>query len=111
MQVPSCACASGTAANRNAVSSNVRAAIYNNGNLFWRGGSHLYEVPKGSGANAIFASGIWLGGLDDSGNIRFTGTTSGPFEYWPGPLDANGNASADCSVFDRIWKITGFSAI
>ena len=42
---------------------NVRARILNNGNLFWRGHPSVYEVPQGGGANAIFTSGIWIGGL------------------------------------------------
>ncbi|GIV57477.1 MAG: hypothetical protein KatS3mg042_0390 [Rhodothermaceae bacterium] len=36
----------------------VRARILNNGALFWRGDPHVYEVPRGGGANAIFASAI-----------------------------------------------------
>ncbi len=33
---------------------NVRARILNNGSLFWRGSPIVYEVPKGSGINALF---------------------------------------------------------
>ncbi len=40
---------------------NVRARMYNTGGLFWNGGPPVYEVPKGSGSNAIFASGLWIG--------------------------------------------------
>ena len=36
---------------------NVRAAIYNAGNLFWRGSGAIYTVPQGMGVNAIFAAG------------------------------------------------------
>ena len=49
---------------------NVEAGLYNNGGLFWQGSpSGEYEVPKGSGQVAIFASGIWIGGLAD-GELR-----------------------------------------
>ncbi len=85
---------------------NIRARLYNNGALFWKGSGNVYTVPKNGEANAIFASGIWIGGLDSDGDLRFAGTAYGPFEYWPGPLDANGNPPADCSVFDRIYKVT-----
>ncbi|GIV57429.1 MAG: hypothetical protein KatS3mg042_0342 [Rhodothermaceae bacterium] len=84
---------------------NVRARILNNGNLFWRGDPHVYEVPKGGGVNAIFASGIWVGGLID-GQLHLAGSTYGPYEFWPGPLDDNGNPPDDCNAFDRIYKVS-----
>src|SRR4051812_24043683 len=52
---------------------NVRAHLLNGGDLWWdyndptRG---IYEVPKGSGKNSIYAGAIWLGGIDDNGLIR-----------------------------------------
>ncbi|MEL6613673.1 MAG: hypothetical protein AAFQ53_16380, partial [Bacteroidota bacterium] len=84
---------------------NVNALLFNVGALFWKGGDHIYEVPKGSGRQAIFASGIWIGGQVD-GVTRFAGSDYGPYEYWPGPLDANGNVTPEvCSQFDRFWKV------
>ena len=86
---------------------NVRASIYNNGGLFWNGGSPVYEVPKGSGSTAIFASGIWIGGFVGSEIApRVAGSTYGPWEFWAGPLDDNGNPPADCGVFDRVYKVS-----
>ncbi len=84
---------------------NVRARILNNGNLFWRGSPNVYEVPKGGGVSANFASGIWIGG-QVAGQLRVAGSTYGPYEFWAGPLDDNGAAPADCSIFDRVWKIS-----
>ena len=84
---------------------NVRATLYNIGGLFWRGSAAQYEVPAGSGLVSIFASGIWVGGQVD-GQLRFAGSTYGPWEYWPGPLDANGQVTAStCEEFDRFWKV------
>ncbi len=86
---------------------NVRATLYNIGGLFWRGSNAQYEVPAGSGLISIFASGIWIGGQVD-GQLRFAGSTYAPWEYWPGPLDANGQVtSAICQQFDRFWKVNG----
>ena len=82
----------------------VRARILNNGALFYRGEPHVYEVPKGSGKNAIFAGGIWIAGLID-GQLRGAATRYGEWEYWPGPIDEAGNPPADCSLYDRIWEI------
>ena len=84
---------------------NVRARILNNGNLFWRGSPHVYEIPKGGHSNAIFASGIWMGGLVN-GQLRLAGSTYGPYEFWAGPLNDDGSAPADCSVWDRVWKVS-----
>lgn len=84
---------------------NVRARILNNGGLFWRGSPHVYEVPKGGGSNAIFASGVWIGGQVD-GQLRLAASTYGPWEFWAGPLDENGNAPVDCSVYDRVFKVS-----
>ncbi|MFT4604223.1 MAG: hypothetical protein ACI9W4_000952, partial [Rhodothermales bacterium] len=84
---------------------NVRARILNNGNLFWRGSPHVYNIPKGGPANAIFASGIWMGGLVN-GQLRLAGSTYGPFEFWAGPLNDDGSAPADCDPFDRVFKVS-----
>lgn len=84
---------------------NVSTKLFNIGSLFWRAGNGTYEVPKGSGLVSIFASGIWVGGQVD-GDLRFAGSTYGPWEYWPGPLTANGTVSRDvCAEFDRFWKV------
>ncbi len=58
--------------------SNVRARIYNSGQLFWRYPQKEpwsgYEVPKGGGTHTVFTSGIWVGGLID-GELRVAATT------------------------------------
>jgi len=85
---------------------NVRARILNNGSLFYRGEPHVYEVPKGSGSNAIFMSGVWIGGfVGNETSPRTAASTYGPWEFWAGPLDENGNPPADCGVFDRVFKV------
>lgn len=84
---------------------NVRARIFNNGGLFWRGSPHVYEVPKGEGSSALFAANIWISGLIDN-QVRVAGSRFGPREFWPGPIDVAGNPPADCSPYDQIWEIT-----
>ncbi|WP_412060212.1 hypothetical protein [Rubrivirga sp. IMCC45206] len=85
----------------------VRARLYNFGGLFWRGQGAQYEVPRGSGTMAIFAAGLWVGGLVD-GDLRFAGSTYGPWEYWPGPLDADAKTTPEtCAAYDRIWTVAG----
>ena len=84
---------------------NVRARILNTGGLFWRGEPHVYEVPKGSGSNAIFATTIWIAGRV-RGQLRASASLYGEWEMWAGPLDDHGNPPADCSRFDRVFKVS-----
>ncbi len=84
---------------------NVRARLFNNGNLFWRGSPSVYEVPKGGGASAIFNAGVWVGGLV-GGELRVAGARYGGYEFWSGPLDGDGNPPIDCSVYDRLYKVS-----
>ncbi len=83
---------------------NVRARILNNGALFWRGSPHVYEAPVGIGVSSIFAAGIWVGGMVNN-ELRVAASRYGPWEFWSGPLDDNGNPPDDCSVFDKIWEV------
>ena len=84
---------------------NVRAHINNDGGQFYpnTGDSFTYEIPKGSGLNAHFADGLFVGGIID-GELRVTGSNYGPSEFWPGPLPLNG-IPTDCAIFDRIYTV------
>lgn len=86
---------------------NVRAAIYNGGNMFWRGSGNVYTVPKTGLANSIFAANLWIGGMVGD-ELRFSGSDYGPFAFLPGPLTEQGELPnpSDCSSYDRIFEIT-----
>ena len=84
---------------------NVRARIVNTGGLFYRGEPHVYEVPNGSGSNAIFAGALWIGGLID-GDLRLSAARYNNNELWAGPLDDLGHPPTDCKVYDRIYKVS-----
>ena len=84
---------------------NVRARLFNNGNLFWRGSPYVYEIPKGGGVSAIFNSGIWIGGLV-GGQLRAAAARYFRYQFWAGPLDDDGNPPDDCSVFDHLYKVS-----
>ena len=83
---------------------NVRARVFNSGALFYNGGVNTYEVPKGGGVNALFASGIWIGGIVNE-QLRAAASDYGPYEFWPGPLDETGAPPADCSVYDEMYSV------
>ena len=83
---------------------NVRARIFNDGALFWKGDPYVYEVPKGEGVQAVFSANLWVGGLVN-GALRIASGLYGPFEFWPGPLDAAGHPPEDCKPYDRIFEL------
>lgn len=90
---------------------NVRAYILINGDMWWDLiGSPLYEVPKGSGKNSLYTGALWIGGLDDLGNLKIAAQTyrQGGSDFWPGPVDTlnvdvNGTT---CNAYNRFWKIS-----
>ena len=84
---------------------NVRARLFNNGNLFRNGAPNVYEVPKGGGVSAMFNAGLWVGGLVD-GELRAAAARYGAYAFWAGPLDDNGNPPTDCSIYDRLYKVS-----
>lgn len=102
-QQPASTCATGLAEAYLDVN-NVRARLLNDGMLFWRGSPNVYEVPKGSGRQAIFSAAIWLTGMIED-SLHAAGTTYSQPEYWPGPLPDNTPPRVDCSHHDRIWSM------
>ncbi|HYE95501.1 MAG TPA: T9SS type A sorting domain-containing protein [Rubricoccaceae bacterium] len=101
-------CVQGTA-ERDLDINQVLARMFNTGSLFYGNtttAGNGYLVPQASGHSPIFAAGIWIGGRVN-GELRVAGATYDDFEYWPGPLGANGRPvnPSDCSGFDRIFKV------
>src|SRR5437868_15080728 len=79
---------------------NVRARILMNGDMWWDlVGSSLYEVPKNSGKHSLFAGALWIGGHDQSGQLKVAAQTyrQGGSDFWPGPLDTT-NATVSATV-------------
>lgn len=94
---------------------NVRALLHNGGDMWWDlVGNPRYEVPKGSNRHSMFASSLWIGGLDDAGQLRVAAQTyrQSGIDFWPGPLTGGplgGLASterATCERYDKMFKIT-----
>src|SRR5690606_8658128 len=86
---------------------NVRSRVYNTGSLaYGNGNSAQYVVPKAAEYSPIFAHGIWIGG-QVNGDLRVAGATYQDFEFWTGPLGADGRPvnPSNCSAYDRIWKV------
>lgn len=93
---------------------NVRTLLHNGGDMWWDlVGEPRYEVPKGGNRHSMFASSLWIGGLDESGQLRVAAQTyrQSGVDFWPGPLtggptggDASTNAET-CERFDKMFKI------
>lgn len=92
---------------------NVNAGIANRSDMHWDmggSGSSMYEVPKGSGKNSNFASALWIGGLDNGGQLHGGAQTyrQSGVDFWPGPLDTI-SATIDTATalyYDKIWKVS-----
>lgn len=92
---------------------NVKAGIANRSDMHWDVGgigNALYEVPKGSGKHSNFASALWIGGLDNGGQLHGGAQTyrQNGCDFWPGPLDTI-NATIDTATslnYDKIWKVS-----
>tara|TARA_B100001287_G_scaffold276290_1_gene286593 strand:+ start:3177 stop:6752 length:3576 start_codon:yes stop_codon:yes gene_type:complete len=93
---------------------NVRTTILGGGDMWWDLDNGKYEIPKGSGIHSLFAGSIWIGGLDDFGNLKVASMTyrQDGNDFWPGPLNSNtesdnyGTTNSNiCNEFDRHWSI------
>ncbi len=87
----------------------TKALIHNRGDMHWNFEDSRYESPQGSGKHSVFASALWVGGLDGGGNVHLAAQTyrQTGFDYWPGPLDTVTGTidTATSNQYDKIWKI------
>ncbi|MDR2011230.1 MAG: T9SS type A sorting domain-containing protein [Bacteroidales bacterium] len=87
---------------------NVRAKIHTGGDMWWDlQGKPSYEVPatpNGTGAHALYAGSIWIGGLDANGQLKMAAQKfrQRGIDFWPGPLITDGAERG--SVSDQICR-------
>lgn len=92
---------------------NINARIWSDGIFFWdKVGNPKFEYPKGSGKHINSASSIWIGGLDNGGQLRLAAqdyNLSGN-DFWAGPIITPGsgtyNAPAYIQKYNRVWKVS-----
>lgn len=88
----------------------VNATMLNRGDMFWDLMSNAkYEVPKGSCKKALFASSLWMGGIDPGNNLHVAAMTyrQNGSDYYPGPLDTiSTKGDTLYSAYNRIWKVS-----
>ncbi|MCW5906633.1 MAG: T9SS type A sorting domain-containing protein [Chitinophagales bacterium] len=65
-----------------------------------------FEVPKGSGVQALFAGTLWMGGLDAGENLHLAANRyyQNGRDFFPGPVATVYNAAYD-QKYNRVWKI------
>lgn len=97
---------------------NVRTTIMNGGDMWWNLVNAKYEVPKVTDPNgirkhSIFSGALWIGGLDDGGNLKLAAMTyrQNGVDFFAGALDTrklrNPNIEIErCDYYDRIYKIS-----
>ncbi len=92
---------------------NVNTRIYTGGDMFWDFANSVaaYEIPKGSKKHSLFASALWLGGVDINGQLKVAAQRyrDKGVDFWTGPLTVDGTASIDpetCNQYDRHFPIT-----
>jgi hypothetical protein len=89
---------------------NIRTKIFINGDMWWDlVGTATYEIPKGSGKHSLFAGAVWVGGYDNSGQLRVAAQTyrqSGE-DFWPGPVNLTTTdvTPSVCTKFDRHFRV------
>jgi len=91
---------------------NVRTILLTAGDMWWAAANNApqYEIPKGGGAHSLFAGALWIGGIDDGGNLKVAAMTyrQGGDDFWPGTIDtANLQTEANrCTYYDKHFRIT-----
>jgi len=92
---------------------NVRARLFNNGNLFYGPGytnGDGYEVPttgEDAGKGVFYSGALWLAGRV-GGEIRASASRYALFPFRPGLAGPDGTppTPAECADADRIWVVS-----
>lgn len=93
---------------------NVRAMLMNGGDMWWDlNNNPRYEIPKvvnpAERRYSLFSGALWIGGLDDAGNLQVAAQTyrQNGNDFWPGPLTEMGAVAtpASCEEWDHHYKI------
>ena len=88
---------------------NVRTTIMGGGDMWWNLADAQYEIPKGGNKHSMFAGALWIGGVDDGGQLKVAAMTyrqSGN-DFWPGPLNTSNAtiSTEECVTWDKHFKL------
>tara|TARA_B100001250_G_scaffold19219_1_gene16479 strand:+ start:3150 stop:5273 length:2124 start_codon:yes stop_codon:yes gene_type:complete len=94
---------------------NVRANILGGGDMWWNLTDAQYEVPKNEGVHSLFAGSLWIGGMDNQGNLKIAAMTyrQTGSDFYPGPLNADIASDEygtitddDCNQYNQHWVVS-----
>lgn len=90
---------------------NVRSRLLTGGDL-WSEAQYVVPLPAPGQlpVSALYAGGVWIGGVDEATNIRLSAVTyrSQGFDFFSGPLDLNGATEFEqCKDWDRFFVVNG----
>ena len=54
---------------------NVRTIIMGGGDMWWNLSDARYEIPKDGNKHSMFAGALWIGGVDDGGQLKVAAMT------------------------------------
>ena len=86
---------------------NFAAKFYADGTIASKSVGVKFTVPKDSGANALFAANLWIGGFDDTYGVLHISTATfydSLTNYRYGPIGNSYNA-AYAQRYNRVWKV------
>jgi hypothetical protein len=90
----------------------ARVRFYSNGQIgrSYDASLHGYFVPFGSNTSPLYTAGLWIGGIDNNGQLHVAAQLYGANgqDLYPGPLTVDGTASITATVsqaYDQIWKV------
>ncbi len=94
---------------------NVRARLLTGGDIWWNLSEGKYIVPKPAPGfpevSAIYAGGVWVGGLDPNGALKLAGVTyrqGNATDFYAGPLDEGGQTNLEvCENWDQFFVVEG----
>ncbi|MCK4570214.1 MAG: hypothetical protein KAT76_07980, partial [Bacteroidales bacterium] len=66
-----------------------------------------FEAPKGGGKHTIFSNTLWIGGIDDGGQLHLAADKYRQlgYDFQPGPVFSGIYDSAFFRKWNRIWKL------
>lgn len=69
----------------------------------------FYTVPKSSNIQSSYGGSLWMGGLDDQGNLHLAAETyhQNGFDFYPGPVHEQtvSTSNAICEDYNKVWKL------
>lgn len=90
---------------------NIRCRVSSNGVMFNDYGLGIagFEAPTNSGRNTIYIGGLWLGGIDESDELRvssFLYRDDNELDYsfyGPAKTDGSPNIESEVEEYNRVW--------